>query len=193
LAALLIHICVELGLGGIFLTKQRRKWMRILVLALLAGAVVYVLFSSLTLGKEKTLKINETAPNFALTDLDGVKHVLDDYKGQGVFLNFWGTWCKPCEYEMPYMQSQYEVFKDKGVQVLAVNVNESDFVVKNFVERHDLTFPVVIDKDNQVQHQYLIGSLPATFLIDKNGKVVDSTTGSLTEEKIQKMMEKIQP
>ncbi len=175
------------------MTKQRRKWMRILVLALLAGAVVYVLFSSLTLGKEKTLKINETAPNFALTDLDGVKHVLDDYKGQGIFLNFWGTWCKPCEYEMPYMQSQYEVFKDKGVQVLAVNVNESDFVVKNFVERHDLTFPVVIDKDNQVQHQYLIGSLPATFLIDKNGKVVDSTTGSLTEEKIQKMMEKIQP
>ncbi len=85
------------------------------------------------------------------------------------------------------------MFKDKGVQVLAVNVNESDFVVKKFVQRHGLTFPVVIDKDNQVQHQYLINPLPATFLIDKNGNVVDSTTGSLTEEKIQKMMEKIQP
>ena len=175
------------------MTKQRRKWMRIAVLAILAGAVIYVVFSSLTMGKEKTIEMNENAPNFALTDLDGVKHVLEDYKGQGVFLNFWGTWCKPCEYEMPYIQSQYEEFKDKGVQVLAVNVNEADFVVNKFVKRHNLTFPVVIDRDNQVQHQYLIGALPATFLIDKNGKVIDYTTGSLTEEKIQKMMEKIQP
>ena len=175
------------------MTKQTRKWMRVAILALLAGAVVYVVFSSLTMGKEKTLEMNETAPNFALTDLDGVKHVLEDYKGQGVFLNFWGTWCKPCEYEMPYIQSQYEVFKDKGVQVIAVNVNEAEFVVNKFVKRHGLTFPVVIDKDNQVQQRYLINPLPATYLIDKNGKVVDYTTGSLTEEKIQKMMEKIQP
>ncbi len=78
------------------MSKQRRKWMRIGVLAILTGAVIYVLFSSLTMDKEKTLKMNETAPNFALTDLEGVKHVLEDYKGQGVFLNFWGTWCKPC-------------------------------------------------------------------------------------------------
>ena len=74
---------------------------------------------------------------FCLTDLEGVKHVLDDYKGQGVFLNFWGTWCKPCEYEMPYIQSQYERSKTKVYRYLAVNVNEADFVVKKFSKDMD--------------------------------------------------------
>lgn len=167
--------------------------MRTAILIIMAAAILYVVYSSLTMDKEKTLKVGNSAPNFSLVDLNGNKHVLDDYKGQGVFLNFWGTWCKPCEYEMPYMQNQYEAFKDKGVQVLAINVGESKFAVEKFAQRHNLKFPILIDKDSQVQQDYLVNPLPVTFLIDKNGKVVDSTTGSLTEETIQKMMEKIQP
>ena len=63
-------------------------------------------------------------------------------------------------------------YKDKGVQVLAVNVSESELAVNKFAERHNLDFPIVIDKDGQVQTAYGIDPLPATFLIDKNGKVV---------------------
>ena len=58
--------------------------------------------------------------------MEGKKHQLSEYKGQGVFLNFWGTWCKPCEDEMPYINNQYHQYKDKGVQVLLlmlVNLN----------------------------------------------------------------------
>ena len=179
--------------GKARMNKQKRFWMRTIILTVLASAVVYVVYSSLTMDKEKSLDNGDEAPNFALTDLEGMKHVLEDYKGQGVFLNFWGTWCKPCEYEMPYIQSQYDQFKGKGVQVLAVNVNEADFVVEKFRDRHKLTFPIAIDKNNLVQQSYLINNLPATYLIDKDGRVVDYTTGSLTEEKIQQMMEQIQP
>ena len=55
---------------------------------------------------------------------------MSDYKGQGVLLNFWGTWCKPCKKEMPAMERQYKAFKDQGVQILAVNIAQSDFEVQ---------------------------------------------------------------
>ena len=63
-----------------------------------------------------------------------VKNInLSDYKGQGVFLNFWGTFCKPCEKEFPYIENQYKHFKDQGVQVLAVDVGETEFAVNNLL------------------------------------------------------------
>ena len=71
--------------------------------------------------KVELLKVGAEAPDFELVDLNGEKHRLSDYKGQGVLLNFWGTWCEPCEREFPAMTRQYETFKDQGVQILAVN------------------------------------------------------------------------
>ncbi len=94
---------------------------------------------------------------------------------------------------MPYMNNQYEQFKDEGVQVLAVNVGETDLAVNKFSERYDLAFPIVIDKDGQVQSAYGINPLPATFLIDKDGKVVKYITGEMTEETIKNYMEQIKP
>ena len=78
--------------------------------------------------------------------MNGEEHKLSDYRGQGVFLNFWGTWCKPCENEMPYMEKQYQTYKNQGIHILAVNVGESDYAVNSFVAKHHLTFPVMIDK-----------------------------------------------
>ena len=83
------------------------------------------------MAKEKydVLQVGDDAPDFALIDLNGESHQLSDYKGQGVFLNFWGTWCATCKKEMPAMGRQYQVYKDQGVQILAVNIAESDLKV----------------------------------------------------------------
>lgn len=137
--------------------------------------------------------IGEKAPDFVLTDLNGKKHRLSDYKGKGVFLNFWGTWCKPCEEEMPFINRQYNKFKEKGVQVLAVNVGESDFAVKKFAETYKLDFPILNDKSGDVQSAYRIDPLPATFLIDKDGKVIKYHKGELTEKMVNDFMEQIKP
>ncbi|MGX1900840.1 thiol-disulfide oxidoreductase ResA [Thermolongibacillus altinsuensis] len=172
--------------------KTKRFWLRTAILALMVAAIGYTIYANFF--TEKTsVKIGDEAPDFVLTDLNGNKHRLSDYRGKGVFLNFWGTWCKPCEKEMPYMNKQYEVYKKKGVEVLAVNVGESELNVKKFVERFGLTFPVVIDKQDQVMNAYDIGPLPTTFLIDKNGKIVDIITGTMTESMVQQYMERIQP
>lgn len=79
------------------------------------------------------------------------------------------------------------------MKVLTIDVGESEVAVNNFIERHNLSFPVMIDKDGQVQTAYGINPLPITFLIDKNGILVRSHTGELTQEKVNQFMEEIQP
>lgn len=166
--------------------------MRSLILTVLIGALAYTLYINFFTSKER-VKVGSTAPDFVLTDLEGNKHQLSDYRGKGVFLNFWGTWCKPCEKEMPYIENQYDYYKTLGVEVLAVNIAESNVAVKGFADKHNLSFPIPIDKDKQVLDAYGVKPLPTTFLIDKEGKVVEITSGSMTERMVRDYMERIKP
>lgn len=161
--------------------KKRRLIMRTVILLVLGAAASFTLHQHFS-NNQQQAAIGKVAPNFILTDLQGNKHKLSDYKGEGVLLNFWGSWCKPCASEMTSINNQYLQFKDKRVHVLAVNVGESTLAVSKFAESRHLDFPVVIDKEGQVQAAYGIDLLPASFLIDKNGKVVNYYTGQLSED-----------
>lgn len=173
--------------------KKRRLTVRTIILLLLGAALVFALYTNLTKDRQNQVQKGSQAPDFVLTDMNDKQHRLSDYKGQGVLLNFWGTWCKPCESEMPFMERQYQVYQDQGVQILAVNIDESAYAVNRFIDKHQLSFPVLIDK-GEVATAYHVGQLPVTFLIDKEGKVIDEPlTGSLTEESIQQHMERIKP
>ncbi|MEK5069681.1 thiol-disulfide oxidoreductase ResA [Sporosarcina sp. FSL K6-1508] len=173
--------------------KSNRFITRLIILAVLAGAVVFSIYSSFTKEKIDILKVGDVAPDFALVDLDGESHQLSDYKGQGVFLNFWGTWCAPCKKEMPAMGRQYQVYKDQGIQVLAVNIAESDLKVRTFAEQYGMTFPTLIDKNKSVMQAYSIRPLPTTLLINPEGKIVKIITGEMSEKSIQGYMEQIKP
>ena len=83
-----------------------------IILAVLAIAIGYTVYAAITKDKVEIVKAGAQAPDFEVVDLDGEKHRLADYKGQGVLLNFWGTWCGPCEREFPAMTKQYEKIKD---------------------------------------------------------------------------------
>lgn len=177
---------------GEFFMKKRRLLMRSIILFVLVAALGYTLYTNFFSSKEK-VKVGSDAPDFVLTDLNGDKHQLSDYKGKGVFLNFWGTWCEPCKREMPYMQNQYDYYKEQGVEVIAVNIAESKIAVQNFTDTYDLSFPVVLDKDRQVLDAYGVVPLPTTFLIDKNGKVAEIITGQMNERMVRDYMESIKP
>ena len=170
--------------------KRNRLIIRTIVLLLLASAVIYTIASK---DKVKVLAVGDKAPDFELVDLEGNKQRLSDYKGEGVFLNFWGTWCGPCKKEMPYMESQHNAFEEKGVRILAVNIQESDLKVKAFRDQYGLTFPIAIDKDKSVLEAYNVIPLPTTFLIDKDGKIKKIITREMSEEEIISHMESIQP
>lgn len=173
--------------------KKKRLMMRSVILAIMVAAIVYTLYANFTKETRGQLAIGDMAPDFILSDMKGAKHKLSDYRGQGVFLNFWGTWCKPCEREMPYMKNQYQVYKDEGVEILAVNVGEPEFVINRFVKKHDLDFPILKDANKDVLNLYQIKPLPTTLLINAEGKITAIESGELSEAKIKGMMESIKP
>ena len=173
--------------------KQKRSLTRGIILVLLVVAIAYTVYATTTKEKVKVLKEGSQAPDFELVDLDGNTHRLSDYKGQGVFLNFWGTWCEPCKEEMPAMDRQYSVYKNKGVQILAVNIAQSNFEVEKFINNLDVHFPVAIDKTKSVMTAYNIRPLPTTILVSPEGKVQKIITGEMTERQIASYMESIKP
>jgi len=173
--------------------KKKRFYMRLILLVLMVGVIIFTIYSNLTKEKNSVLQVGDEAPDFVLTDMNGEKHQLSDYRGQGVFLNFWGTWCKPCEREFPLMDQQYQEVKDAGLQILAVNIGESDFAVQKFVDRKGLTFPVLIDDNKSVMETYNINPLPTTFLVNPEGKIEKIITGEMSEEKIKEYMAQIMP
>lgn len=174
--------------------KKQRLLIRTVILLFLGAAVAYTLYANFTKDEVQKVEVGKKAPDFVLTDLDGEKHQLSDYEGEGVLLNFWATWCKPCEKEMPFLNNQYQAYKDQGVHVIAVNVGESNVAVSDFSKRYDLQFPIVTDKDSQVMTAYGVDPLPITFLIDKQGNVVEIHKGQIiAEADVTEMMEKIKP
>ncbi|QUW23370.1 thiol-disulfide oxidoreductase ResA [Sporosarcina sp. Marseille-Q4063] len=173
--------------------KKNRLIMRLMVLIVLTVAIVFAIYNSLTQEKQDVLKVGDHAPDFVLVDLNGETHQLSKYKGQGVFLNFWGTWCAPCKKEMPAMGRQYEVYKDQGVQILAVNIAESDLKVQTFAKQYGMSFPTLIDKTKVVMEAYSVRPLPTTFLINPDGKIIKIITGEMSENDIKDYMEQIKP
>lgn len=173
--------------------KQKRSLTRGIILVLLVIAIAYTVYSTATKDKVKVLKEGSQAPDFELVDLNGETHRLSDYKGQGVFLNFWGTWCEPCKTEMPAMDRQYAAYKNQGVQILAVNIAQSEFEVQKFINNLNVNFPVVIDKTKSVMTAYNIRPLPTTILVNPQGKVQKIITGEMTEAQIASYMESIKP
>lgn len=174
------------------MNKKNRLYMRTAILIVMVLAIGYAVFSSLT-KEDKAIELGTEAPDFKLVDLEGNPVKLSDYRGKGVFLNFWGTYCEPCKEEMPAMNRQYEKYKSQGVEILAVNVDEQDVVVQKFAKQYDLRFPVVIDKGGEVMEAYKISPIPTTFLIDKDGVIVGQITASLDDKSIAEQMEKIKP
>ncbi|WP_017380390.1 thiol-disulfide oxidoreductase ResA [Paenisporosarcina sp. TG-14] len=175
-------------------TKQKRFIVRTVILSVLVVAIVYTIYTNATKEKIEVLGIGDDAPDFTLVDLNGEVHRLSDYKGQGVFLNFWGTWCKPCVKEMPAMDSQYEVYKDQGIQILAINIAQSDFEVQRFANQYGLDFPIVIDKTKSVMEAYNVNPLPTTILVNPEGKIERIVLGGvMTEKDIAGFMEEIRP
>lgn len=177
---------------GVLQMKKRRFFIRTGILLVMLAALCYTMYNSV-FAKQDRVKEGSIAPNFVLQSVDGDRIELKDLKGKGVFLNFWGTWCGPCKQEFPYMANQYEVFKDRGVEIVAVNVGESNIAVKNFMESYGVNFPVAMDKDRQVTEAYDITPLPTTFLINPEGKVIKVIKGTMTERNVYEYMNLIKP
>ncbi len=125
------------------------------------------------------------APDISLYDLDGKAVKLSDFRGQVVMLNFWATWCGPCEAEMSSMEAIYKKYKDSGFVILAVDVGDSEVKVKRYVKEHNLTFPVLLDWSQAIAGDFAIIGFPTTFIIDQNGVIRAVVVGERNWEETQ--------
>jgi len=118
------------------------------------------------------------APEFTALDLSGEERRLSEYRGKVVFLNIWATWCPPCKQEMPSMEYMYNKLKGPDFEILAVSIDrEGSSVVKPFVRRLNLSFPILLDTEGKIAELYKITGVPETFIIDREGTIVEKVIG----------------
>ncbi len=111
------------------------------------------------------------APSFTLTTPAGASDSLSQYKGQVVMLNFWATWCGPCQQEMPLLDQIYQQFKPAGFTLLGINVDTDKSAVLKLLARKPVSFPVLLDPKNRVSDEYHVEEMPSTIIIDRNGVI----------------------
>ena len=136
--------------------------------------------------------VGDPAPDFSLTGLDGTKHQLTDYKGRVTFVNFWATWCGPCQVELPTLEKFVAQQGDKGAMVLAVNAGETTDQINTYFKQNDISgLNVLLDSNIEVYTAYGINALPTTFIVDKEGVIRYRHFGMLREEDIKGYMDKL--
>ena len=134
--------------------------------------------------------LGETAPDFTLRQLDDKAFRLSEQKGKYiVILDFWATWCPPCQKSMPILEKVAAEFKDQGVILVGVNQGEEKPLIKHFLELKNLKLLAVMDELGMVAEQYKVEGLPKTVIVDKDGiiqsahmGVVDGMEEALREE-----------
>jgi peroxiredoxin len=135
-----------------------------------------------------SLRINETpsapelgalAPNFNATTLNDEMVSLGTLRGTPLILNFWATWCEPCEVELPELQRIADEFTPQQLRVLAVNNGEADATIEAWIARLQLSLTIVLDRDLEIVTMYQVRGLPQTFILDGDGIVRDIFFGAV--------------
>ncbi|MGP4060134.1 thiol-disulfide oxidoreductase ResA [Halobacillus litoralis] len=173
--------------------KKKRLIFRTAMLAVMVGLVVFALVSNAK-DDQSVIAQGEKAPDFQLKKFGTEETVqLSDLEGKGVMVNFWATYCGPCKDEMPYMEELYPKYKEKGVEILAVNLDSTELVVERFIDEYDLSFPILQDKKGQVMDLYNIGPIPSTLFINPDGEIEEQVIGPLTLDKLEGHLQSITP
>jgi len=160
---------------------ESKKGSNLIAVLVVLAAVTVVLFFILSQKQRFTPVVaGNKAPDFTLPDLKGNPVSLNGFKGKVVFLNFWATWCKPCEEEMPSMQLLYNALKSQNqpFEIVAVSIDsEGPEVVQKFIERYNITFTVLHDRKGRIKDTYKTTGVPETFIIDQGGIIAEKVWG----------------
>jgi cytochrome c biogenesis protein CcmG, thiol:disulfide interchange protein DsbE len=134
------------------------------------------------------------APAFQLPRLTGKRPLSTrDLDGSPYVLNFWATWCDPCRKEMPAFERVWQKYKSRGVVIVGVNINDDLGDAREFAGELGITYPLVVDENDELATELGVKGLPQTFFVDTSGDIVDSGAelGLLTQAELTKTIDRI--
>ncbi len=143
---------------------------------LIYGVVALCLLGLYVAGRRKAAAPKVTAsgnlaPDFSVTDIDGKKLSLSDYRGKVVLLDFWATWCTPCRAEVPAFVEMQQKYGPQGFQVVGISMDDDAKPVREFYRDYKINYPVAIGDDKLAQGFGGVLGLPVNFIIDREGRI----------------------
>jgi cytochrome c biogenesis protein CcmG/thiol:disulfide interchange protein DsbE len=134
----------------------------------------------------KTEAQRQNAPNFTLKDADGNPVHLTDYRGKVVLVNFWATWCGPCEVEIPWFVEFEQKYKDQGFAVLGLSMDDDGWKsVRPYIASHKINYRVMIASEVVSQQFGDIEALPTSFVLDRQGRIATNHVGLVDKRDYQ--------
>ena len=131
------------------------------------------------------LRPGDTSPDFSYTLPDGTTHKLSDLHGKKVLVNFWATWCGPCQGEMPELQSASKAFAADGLVIVAVNREQTPDVIAPFATKFGITFPIITDTSDAIGNGFGVRGLPTSYFVNTDGSVSFRQLGAVTQDFIK--------
>ena len=155
-----------------------RTLRRLVVVFVPTIAFIGLLTYGLVTSAPREVEEGSALPSFELERLDtGGVMTEDDLAGSPVVINFWASWCIPCKEEAELLQETYEAYQDEGVVFIGVNIKDSNVDAQAFIERYDVTYPVVSDPNEELARDLGVSGIPETFFIDDEGAFVGTAAG----------------
>ena len=130
--------------------------------------------------------VNYPAPELILTDVNGARVSLEDYRGGVVLVNNWATWCPPCRAEMPELEAFFETHRAKNFTLIGISAGDTASQVDEFIAQNGITFPMWLDADGAALRAFKNNSLPSSYVIDATGTVRLAWTGAISLEMLEK-------
>jgi cytochrome c biogenesis protein CcmG, thiol:disulfide interchange protein DsbE len=136
--------------------------------------------------------VGRPAASFALAAFDGTPLRFDALRGKVVIVNFWASWCNPaCYDEAPVLERAWQTYRDRGVVVIGVDMQDTPEAAQAFIRRFQLTFPNAPDAGGKVAVEYGVYGVPETFFVDREGKIRAKHVGAVTDEVIRGTIERL--
>jgi peroxiredoxin len=174
-------------------SRDSRSPLTLVIVAFAVALMLYVGFHAARHngGSSTRLSQSTVAPDFSLQSLDGKTTRLSDFRGKAVLLNFWATWCGPCKIEMPWFVDLQNQYRSQGLQIVGVAMDDaSKEDIGKFAKDMGVNYPILIGKESVGDQYGGVPALPESFLISRDGKVIDKIIGLRGKAEIEDAVKK---